>query len=80
MTKKILCRVVKSVPLSMSTSSDVFRYASRSDNRRHNIDNAVAVSVRHTSNSVRGRKTYTRRFITLSIDGSLRGQILDCYV
>lgn len=91
MTKKILCKVVRSVPLAKSSVSSL--HASQSDNRRPTFSDVVAgtpnapycvwepavdVRVRHTGNSV----TYTNRLdvARVCIDDGLTGQLLDCYV
>ena len=78
MTKKILCRVIKSVPLSRSI--DAFRYVSPPSNKHHKTGDGAAADVRQTENLASGLETYTRRFdVTVSVDDT-RGQILDCYI
>lgn len=78
MAKRILCRVVRSVPLTKS--SDASLQINQSDNSRHKFEDAVTVNVqvRYLSNSV----TYTGQgdIAKLSFDDGLAGQILDCFV
>jgi len=53
MTKRIPCKVVRSVPLD--ESSNAFQHVSRSNNKHHKAGSTGAVNarVRHTVNSVR---------------------------
>ncbi|MFB0552192.1 MAG: hypothetical protein ACETWQ_02655 [Phycisphaerae bacterium] len=91
MRKRISCKVIRTIPLSMCSSE--LRHASRSNDKPHNISNAAAGSpntkkcvwepaanaqARHTSNSV----TYTDRLdITrMAIYNGLTAQALDFYV
>ncbi|MFZ2146812.1 MAG: hypothetical protein WAV28_06295 [Sedimentisphaerales bacterium] len=91
MRKRISCKVIRTIPLSKSSSE--LRHSSRSNDQFHNISDAGARTTntkkwvwgtaanaqeRHTSNSV----TYTDRLdITkMSIDDCLTAHVLDLYV
>ena len=76
MIKKISCRVVDSVPLGRSSS--IIPRVSRSNDERLRPGDTAAANVSSPGNTVlyTGRLGITREFV----DGSLIGQILDCYV
>ncbi|MHC4666481.1 MAG: hypothetical protein ACYS9T_11105 [Planctomycetota bacterium] len=77
MTKRITCRIVRSVPLSKS--ADALRYASEPGAGRQEVcDVAAKAEVRHAGN----RTTYSGRHGTARISKNDRatGRILDCYV
>lgn len=76
MTKRILCRVVRSVPFTKD--SDAWLEINQSDNKCHKFGDTVTVDVRvrHRSNPV----TYTGQgdISRVSVDAALLGQILNC--
>ena len=78
MTKRISCKVVRSVPLGKS--SEVLRDANLFDNKHHNIGNIGVVDVQPgpTDNWV----SYTGQLgrAKVSADNDPMGQILNCYV
>ena len=76
MVKKISCRVVGSVPLGRSSS--MIPRVSRSNDERLRPSDTADADVSSPGNSVlyTGRLGITREFF----DGSVTGQILDCYV
>ena len=90
MRKRISCKVIRTIPLSMCSRE--LRHASRSNDKPHNISNAsrtpntkkyvwesaANAQAGHTNNSV----TYTGRLnITrMSINDGLRAQVVDIYV
>lgn len=71
MTKKISCRVVKSVPLSKN--SEILRHISRPAYRHHKVGKTAAANVNYTDNPAK-----TAGWLCVGKSG--RGQILDCYV
>lgn len=78
MTKKVPCRVVKSVPLRKS-SYELRHAATSSDkHRRAGDDDALNVREKRVGNSA----AYAGRLSMagVSIGGALSGSILDCYV
>lgn len=91
MRKRISCKVIRTIPLSKSSSE--LRHASMSNDKPHNISDTAAgipntkkwvwepaanAHERHTGSSV----TYTDRLdITrIPIKDGLTEQVLDCYV
>ena len=91
MRKRISCKVIRTIPLSKSSSE--LRHASISNDKPHNISDTAAgipntkkwvwepaanAQDRHTSNQA----TYTDRLdITrMPIEEGLTAQVLDCYV
>ena len=82
MAKRISCIVVRTVPLSESCNA--LRYAHRSNNKHPKADNIVAANVSRsqTHNLAPAILTYTGwlDIAGVSVDDSLIGQILDCYV
>jgi hypothetical protein len=77
MTKRISCRVVKSVPLSRVGRT--FRPAAGSDDRRRPVDAGLTANV-PTTGPARAL-TYTNRSgrAKISSDNAGIGRILDCY-
>ena len=71
MTKKISCRVVKSVHLSKY--SGILRHVSRPADRHHKVGKTAAANVNYTDNpaNITGWACFGK---------GGRGQILDCYV
>lgn len=78
MIKRILCTVVRSVPLSKT--SDTLLHAEQLSDGHHKTGDIAAANVRfgHTSNSV----FYTSRsgIAKVTVDNNPIGQILDCYI
>jgi len=77
MTKKVPCRVVKSVPLRKS-SYELRHATASSDKHRRAGDDALDVQEKR----VRNAAAYAGRLGTavVSTGGALGGSILDCYV
>lgn len=71
MTKKISCRVVKSVPLGKS--SDMLWHTSQPSDRHHKVGKTVAANVNCTDNPAEAAGW------VCVCEGTI-GQILDCYV
>ena len=91
MSKKISCRVIKSVPLY--ENSDVFADASHSGKKQHNVGEVAAGNNRagEGGNSIRDRKGHTAAFgelsytcqsgaAKISVDNGLTRGIVDCYL
>ena len=71
MTKKIRCKVVKSVPLGKS--SDMLWRTSQPSDRHHKVGKTVAANVNYTDNPARAAGW-------VCLGENATGQILDCYV
>jgi len=81
MTKRISCKVVRSVPLTKAINA--LMGAHRLHKEHHSSDDVVAVNVwvRYTSNSATYPGSLDISGVRYEqIDYRLRGQILDCYV
>ena len=71
MTKKISCRVVKSVLLN--ENSDILQRLSQPSDRHHKVGKTVAANVNYTDNPARAAGW-------VCLGEGVVGQILDCYV
>jgi hypothetical protein len=77
MTKRILCRVVRSVPFSKST----LWYAGRPVNKRHNVGHIVAADIKPNRTSNSTNYYIEQSYISgVSVEAIPAGQILDCYI
>lgn len=78
MVKRISCRVVRSVPLDKADS--ILCYAAWPNNNPHDADDATAAdgSFKYKSDSV--SYTILSNIASASVDNSLTGQFVDCYV